>query len=177
MRISATLRSKIKKIRFILMDVDGVMTDGTLWMGPAGEEYKGFNSMDGHGIRMGQRSGLVFGILTGRDSDVVRSRARDLDIDVLVQRSRDKGRDFMRIVEKYQFKPQQVAFLGDDVVDLPPMLQSGLAIAVANAHPEVKKIADYTTLASGGRGAVREAVELIMRVQGTLSEWRMTSDE
>ncbi|MGI8782042.1 MAG: KdsC family phosphatase [Acidobacteriota bacterium] len=170
MKISPALKRKIKKIRLIMMDIDGVMTDGTLFMGPEGEEYKGFNSRDGHGVRMGQRAGLGFGILTGRESDVVRHRAANLGIDIVIQKSWDKGSDFLRIVEKLHLQPAEVAFVGDDVVDIPAMLHSGLGVAVADAQPEVKKIADYTTSASGGRGAVREVIELIMKTQGTWEE-------
>ena len=153
---------KAKKIELVILDVDGVMTDGSLIMGDDGQEYKAFNSLDGHGLRMLQDSGMTVAIITGRKSEVVNHRMNDLGITTIYQGYRDKTPAYEALLKEKNISPEKVAYVGDDVVDLPVMSRVGFAIAVQNAHPFVKKHADWVTDASGGRGAVREICELFL---------------
>ncbi len=154
-------------IKLIIFDVDGVLTDGSLFYGDDGEEYKAFNSRDGHGIKMLRASGVEAAILTGRTSQVVAHRARNLGIGRIVQGSEDKLHAYEHMLEEIGLRPEQTAFMGDDVVDLPAMRRCGLAITVPEAPEEVRARAQLVTKAGGGRGAAREACEFIMRAQGT----------
>lgn len=155
-------------IRLLVLDVDGVLTDGSLFLGDAGEQYKAFHSRDGHGIRMAQQGGLEVAILTGRDSQVVVHRMRDLGVRHLVQGRRDKGEALYELLNRAGFAPEHSAFVGDDVVDLPAMRRVALGIAVADAHPLVLEHADWHTRAAGGHGAVREVCETLLAAQGRL---------
>ena len=157
-----------KAIRLVLFDVDGVLTDGSLFLGDGGEQYKAFNSKDGHGMRMLVESGVQVGILTGRTSDVVTHRMRDLGIDLVVQGRRDKLDALGGLLDQAGVNEAATAFVGDDVVDLPVMHRVGLAIAVADAHPVVRQQAHWVTALPGGRGAAREVCEFIMQAQGNL---------
>jgi 3-deoxy-D-manno-octulosonate 8-phosphate phosphatase (KDO 8-P phosphatase) len=157
-----------REIRLLILDVDGVLTDGSLFLGDAGEQYKAFHSRDGHGIRMAQQGGLEVAILTGRDSQVVVHRMRDLGVRHLVQGRRDKGAALDELLNRTGFAPGQSAFVGDDVVDLPAMRRVALGIAVADAHPLVLEHADWHTQATGGHGAVREICETLLAAQGRL---------
>ena len=152
-----TYSTKQKKIELVIFDVDGVMTDGSLFMGDDGQEYKAFNSKDGHGLRMLLECGLQAAIITGRRSSLVEHRMRDLGIEIVFQGYRDKRPAFAELIEQTGLQPQQVAYMGDDVVDLPIMTQVGMAIAVNDAHPFVLQHADYITEKAGGCGAAREA--------------------
>jgi 3-deoxy-D-manno-octulosonate 8-phosphate phosphatase (KDO 8-P phosphatase) len=155
------------EIKLLLFDVDGVLTDGRLILGDDGQEYKAFNSRDGHGIKMLQRSGVTVGIITGRTSRVVEHRAQNLGIQHVYQGCVEKLPVYQELIERLGLESEQTAFAGDDVVDLPIMLQVGLAVAVDNAHPLVKQHAHWTTPSAGGAGAARELCELIMHAQGT----------
>ncbi len=157
-----------KDIRLVLFDVDGVLTDGSLFLGDGGEQYKAFNSKDGHGMRMLVDSGVKVGILTGRTSDVVTHRMRDLGIDLVVQGRRDKLDALGGLLQQAGASEETTAFVGDDVVDLPVMRRVRLAIAVADAHPLVRQHAQWVTALPGGRGAAREVCEFIMQAQGSL---------
>jgi len=157
-----------REIRLLILDVDGVLTDGSLFLGDAGEQYKAFHSRDGHGIRMAQQGGLEVAILTGRDSQVVVHRMRDLGVRHLLQGRRDKGEALDELLNRTGFAPGQSAFVGDDVVDLPAMRRVALGIAVADAHPLVLQHADWHTQATGGHGAVREICEALLAAQGRL---------
>ncbi|OOG27816.1 phenylphosphate carboxylase subunit delta [Thioalkalivibrio denitrificans] len=157
-----------KAIRLVLFDVDGVLTDGSLFLGDGGEQYKAFNSKDGHGMRMLVESGVQVGILTGRTSDVVTHRMRDLGIDLVIQGRRDKLDALGGLLDQAGVNEAATAFVGDDVVDLPVMRRVGLAIAVADAHPVVRQQAHWVTALPGGRGAAREVCEFIMQAQGNL---------
>jgi 3-deoxy-D-manno-octulosonate 8-phosphate phosphatase (KDO 8-P phosphatase) len=159
---------KAKRIRLAVFDVDGVMTDGTLYLTDSGEEIKGFNSRDGHGMKMLQDSGVEIAFLTGRTSRCVELRAQDLGIKLVFQGATDKGRVLTDLLAARKIEASATAFMGDDVVDLPALLRCGLALTVPDAPPLVKQHADYVTQASGGRGAVREVCELIMHAQGLL---------
>ena len=159
-----------KQIKLVIFDIDGVLTNGTLFIGDGGEEYKAFNSKDGHGLRMLIECGLQAAVITGRKSNVVRHRMNDLGIDIVFQGYRDKRPAFQALLEQTGLQPEQIAYMGDDVVDLPVMTQVGMAIAVQDAHPFVLQHADYVTEKPGGFGAAREAVETILSAQGLLQD-------
>lgn len=158
---------RARVIKLIIFDVDGIMTDGTLYLADDGQEYKGFNSLDGHGLKMLKSTGVELGIITGRNSQVVIHRARNLGITHLHQGAHDKLMVYRQLLGDLGLSPEQTAFMGDDVVDLPVMRRAGLAIAVPAAPDLVKAHSHYVTKREGGRGAVREACEFIMRAQGT----------
>ncbi len=162
------LTQRAQAVRLVVFDVDGVLTDGSLFLGDDGQEYKAFNSKDGHGMKMLQQSGVPIGIITGRTSNVVAKRMESLGIEHVYQGQLDKLPAFEALCAKLGVGPEQVAYVGDDVVDLPIMLRCGLAIAVADAHPLVHKHAHWSTDLPGGRAAAREVCELIMQAQGTL---------
>ncbi|HXN15599.1 MAG TPA: HAD-IIIA family hydrolase, partial [Usitatibacter sp.] len=159
---------RARRVRLAIFDVDGVMTDGTVWIGPQGEVFKGFNILDGHGVKMLQSAGVATAILSGRESAAVARRAAELSIMHVVQGAVDKLAAFHRLLERVSIAPEACAFMGDDLPDLPVMRCCGLAVAVANASEAVKAAAHYVTRASGGRGAVREFCELVLRAQGQL---------
>lgn len=157
---------RARAVKLIIFDVDGVMTDGTLYLADDGQEYKGFNSLDGHGLKMLKNTGVEVGIITGRNSQVVVHRARNLGITHLHQGAHDKLMVYRQLLGDLGISPEQTAFMGDDVVDLPVMRRAGLAVAVPAAPDLVKAHSHYVTRREGGRGAVREACEFIMRAQG-----------
>ncbi len=163
---------KAAQIKMLIFDVDGVLTDGSLFFGDDGQEYKAFNSQDGHGIKMLQSHGVVCAIITGRTSKVVEHRMRNLGVDpeLIYQGQHDKREGFKHLMEKTQLKPEQVAYAGDDIVDLPVMTQVGFAIAVQDAHPFVLKHADWQTPRPGGRGAARDICELLLEAKGVLQQ-------
>src|SRR5690606_10853906 len=146
------------------------MTDGRLTIGDDGQEYKSFHSLDGLGMKLLKASGVEMAIITGRTSHVVTKRAETAGIAHFYQGVEDKLEAFEDLVKKMNVLPEECAFMGDDVVDLPPMRRSGLAITVPTATPLVKEYAHYTTQAEAGRGAVREVCELLMKAQGTFEE-------
>jgi 3-deoxy-D-manno-octulosonate 8-phosphate phosphatase (KDO 8-P phosphatase) len=157
-------------VRLAIFDVDGVLTDGSLFMGDGGEEYKAFNSRDGHGMKMLVNNGVDTAIITGRTSNVVKHRGRDIQVKHLYQGAAEKLPVFERLIADLGITPQQTAFVGDDIVDLPIMLRVGLSVAVADAHPLVKEHAHWVTPSRGGRGAAREFCEMMMYAQGTYAD-------
>ena len=161
---------KAGKIELVIFDVDGVMTDGSLFMGDDGQEYKAFNSLDGHGMRMLQEGGINAAIITGRKSNVVEHRMKDLGITRVYQGYRDKIPAYEALISEVGLDIEQVAYVGDDVVDLPIMTRVGFAIAVQDAHPYVKKHAHWITQNVGGHGAVRDVCELILEARGLLTQ-------
>lgn len=163
-----SLESLAQRIELIVFDVDGVLTDGSLFIGDDGQEYKAFNSKDGHGIRMLHDAGVKSAILTGRKSAVVEHRAKDLGIDLVMQGYRDKRPAFVELLAQTGLSADVIAYVGDDVVDLPVMTQVGFAIAVNDAHPMVKRHAHWTTAAKGGCGAAREVCEFLIQSRGSL---------
>lgn len=165
---SETLQQRLRAIRLVIFDVDGVLTDGRLMLGDDGQEYKAFNSKDGHGMRMLQDSGVTLAILTGRRSQVVERRAADLGIGHVIQGRRDKLPAFEELLETTGHAPESVAYVGDDVVDLPVMRRVGVAVAVADASPLIREHAHWITANPGGYGAAREVCERIMQAQGSL---------
>jgi 3-deoxy-D-manno-octulosonate 8-phosphate phosphatase (KDO 8-P phosphatase) len=162
------IQEKAKQIKLVIFDVDGVLTDGSLYLGDDGQEYKAFNSRDGHGLKMLQSTGVEIGIITGRSSDVVRIRMESLGIKHVYQGKRDKLPAYFELRDKLQLTDAQVAYVGDDVVDLPIMRRVGLAIAVHDAHPFVLQHAHWQTPHAGGRSAGRDVCELLMDAQGKL---------
>src|SRR3989344_6920006 len=155
------------QVKLLLFDVDGVLTDGRLVIGDDGLEFKAFNSRDGHGIKMLQRHGVIVGIITGRTSDVVKHRVKDLGIKHVFQGCKEKLPVYRKLIKKLKLKPEQTAYVGDDVVDLPIMLHVGLAVAVQNAHALAKHHAHWITPSIGGYGAAREVCEMVLFAQGT----------
>ena len=160
--------NKARRVRLAAFDVDGVLTDGTLYLTDGGEEIKAFNSQDGHGLKMLRESGVELAIITGRSSRSVQLRAKNLGIELLYQGVEDKARAFAELLAARGLDAAATAYLGDDVIDLPVLPRCGLALAVPEAPLLVRQHAHYVTRAGGGRGAVREACELIMHAQGTL---------
>lgn len=161
---------RAKRIKLVVFDVDGVMTDGSLYLCDDGQEFKAFNSQDGLGMKMLKASGVSMAIITGRTSNVVVKRAENTGVAHFFQGVEDKLEAFQHLAKDLGLQLSQCAFMGDDVVDLPPMRRSGLAITVPAAPPLVKEHAHYVTSREGGRGAVREVVELIMHAQGTFDD-------
>ncbi len=153
----------------MIFDVDGVLTDGSLYLTDNGEEIKAFNSRDGHGMKMLSASGVELAIITGRTSRCVELRAKNLGIELVYQGVHDKARAYAELVAARGLTPAATAYMGDDVVDLPVLMRCGLALSVPDAPPLVKQHADYITRAYGGHGAAREVCELIMHAQGTLA--------
>ena len=168
--IDRDLMQRAAAIKLVLFDVDGVLTDGSLFIGDDGQEYKAFNSKDGLGIRMLQDSGVEVGIITGRTSDVVRHRMKNLGVTHLYQGQQHKLPAYEKLLAELGLEPEQTAYVGDDVVDLPILRRAGLAVVVADAHPLAKRHAHWETQFPGGRGAAREVCELIMEAQGTLDQ-------
>jgi 3-deoxy-D-manno-octulosonate 8-phosphate phosphatase (KDO 8-P phosphatase) len=164
--IGPEVRERASRVRMVLLDVDGVLTDGRLHMGSDGTEGRTFHVRDGHGIRMGQRGGLLFGILSGRESRVVSNRAAELYITEVHQGVFDKLQRLNEILERLLLPIDGVCFVGDDLVDVPVMRRVGLAAAPCDAMPEARQAAHYVTACAGGRGAVREVVDLVLRASG-----------
>jgi len=162
------ISERAARVRLVIFDVDGVLTDGSLFIDADGREIKAFHSRDGHGMKMLQSSGVELGIITGRTSEVVEHRMKSLGVEHVYQGQQEKLPAFVELIGKLGLEPEQVAYVGDDVVDLPIMCRVGLAIAVQDAHALVCKHAHWQTSQPGGRGAAREVCELIMMAQGTL---------
>lgn len=158
------------KIEWIFLDVDGVLTDGTLLYDANGIESKRFHTHDGHGIRMAQRAGIKFGLITGRRSPIVSSRAQELEIEEVHQRILNKGERFQEIKARLGLENDRVAYMGDDLIDLPILTQVGLAGAPQNALPDIRERVHWVSRYSGGAGAVREYIELIMKARGLWDE-------
>ena len=162
--------SRAENTRLVILDVDGVLTSGGLQFDNEGREYKTFNSLDGHGIRMLLTSGIQVAIITGRKSKLVSHRMADLGVELVFQGYRDKRPAFDELLNKTQLTADQIAYMGDDLPDLPVMSQVGLAIAVQNAHAFVKQNAHWVTASTGGSGAVRETTDFILQSQHLLDD-------
>ncbi len=164
-------RLKKKKVNFeniqlLVLDVDGVLTDGTIVINPDGSESKFFNVLDGHGIKMWRRAGLKVALLSGRASQPTRFRAEQLEVDYCLENCRDKMPALKKLLDELALTAKQTAFVGDDLPDISPMRCAGFAVAVANAVNEVKQYADFVTKLSGGSGAVREVIEYMLKKKG-----------
>jgi 3-deoxy-D-manno-octulosonate 8-phosphate phosphatase (KDO 8-P phosphatase) len=159
-----------QNIKLVIFDIDGVMTDGSLFYDNKGQEYKAFNAKDGHGIRMLKDAGIEIAFITGRTSELVLHRAENLGISpsLIYQGYRDKRPALQALLKKTQLSPNNIAYVGDDVIDLPIMKKVGLAIAVNDAHYFVRHHAHWITRNKGGQGAVREVCERILELQGKL---------
>ncbi len=178
-KLSAQARAR--KIKLLLFDVDGVLTDGKLFFLPLPAEsqtnrieFKGFHAHDGASISLARLGGIQTGLITKRSSETVALRARDLKLEFVYQGVSDKRACFDEVVEKAGLQREEAAFVGDDVIDLPAMRAGGLAIAVKNARAEVKKEAHYVTAHAGGDGALRDAVEFILKAQG---KWKSVVED
>jgi len=161
---------RAKIVRLLILDVDGVLTDGRLFFGPAGELMKAFHVRDGHGIKMAQRAGIEVAFISGRTSQAVGHRARELGVTRFFEGVRDKVAILEELKAALNLAAAAVAAVGDDLVDLPLMAQVGLAVAVADAAAEVKAAAHWVTSLPGGRGAVREVCDLLLKAQGRWEE-------
>jgi 3-deoxy-D-manno-octulosonate 8-phosphate phosphatase (KDO 8-P phosphatase) len=175
-RSVSALNARAKKIRVLLMDVDGVLTDGHVWLlsrrdGTA-SELKGFSAYDGAGLKLARAAGLRTGLITGRESSAVTQRARECEIEFVYQHRATKVGALEEILQTTGADANEVAYVGDDLPDIAVMQRVGLAVAVANAVPEVKRAAHFVTSRSGGEGAVREVIELIVKAQG---KWAVAS--
>jgi 3-deoxy-D-manno-octulosonate 8-phosphate phosphatase (KDO 8-P phosphatase) len=164
------LQARARKIKLLLMDVDGVLTDGRYWYvpGPGGGliETKAFHSHDGLGFRFAHQGGLKTGFITGRSSRVVEHRAKELGVHFLKQNAREKLEPYREILAAARLKDEDVCFVGDDILDLPLLTRVGLAVGVADGHEFLRRHVHYVTKQPGGAGAVRETIELILSAQG-----------
>jgi 3-deoxy-D-manno-octulosonate 8-phosphate phosphatase (KDO 8-P phosphatase) len=164
-----TLETRATRVRLLALDVDGVLTDGLLYYGNNGEELKAFNIKDGLGIKLLQKAGVKVAIITGRQSDIVSRRARELGIDDVVQGREDKHQALLELCQRHQLSMQECAYMGDDLPDLAAIVAAGLGMTVANASAAVRDAADWCSVYDGGRGAVREACEFILSTRGAWS--------
>lgn len=164
--MTAEAKARAPAIRLALFDVDGVLTDGKLWYGPAGEAMKSFHILDGHGLRMLERAGIATGLLSGRRSEATAARARELGLSHVILGAEDKLARFEALCAQLGLAASACAFVGDDLPDIPVLRHCGLAVAVANAVPEVKACAHLVTAARGGEGAVREFCDFLLEARG-----------
>lgn len=160
------LLARAARVRLMIFDVDGILTDGSLHFGPEGEALKTFNVLDGHGIKMLQQSGVATAIISARKSPIVARRAADLGIEHVQQGVHDKRSGYEKLREICAIGPEACGFIGDDVIDLPVLTRVGFAASVPNGHEDVRSRVHYVTRACGGRGAAREICDLILRAQG-----------
>jgi 3-deoxy-D-manno-octulosonate 8-phosphate phosphatase (KDO 8-P phosphatase) len=163
-------REKLKNIKLLLLDVDGVLTDGKIVYTDSGEQIKAFDVKDGHGLKLLMRSGAEVVLITGRESKVVLHRARDLGIQEVYQKVTNKIEIYEKILKEKNLEDIHVGFVGDDLIDIPVLKRVGFSAAVEDAIPEVKEIVDYVTSKKGGEGAVREVCELLLKSQNKWEE-------
>jgi len=164
------MENQLAKIKLLLLDVDGVLTDGRIIYDNHGNELKAFDVKDGHGLKMVQRAGIKVGIITGRRSDVVSRRAQELGIEILYQGALRKLEPYLEILSEQGLIDGQVAYVGDDIVDLPILHRVGFSATVADAVPDLFPCVDYITSRPGGGGAVREVCDLLVRASGQWDE-------
>ena len=160
------LNRKASVIELLILDIDGVMTDGSLFYDNQGEEYKAFNSLDGHGIRMLLENGIEIAVITGRQSKLVEHRMDNLGIKRIYQGYRDKLPAFQQLLQDTGLAAENIAYMGDDLADLPVMCRVGLSVSVPNGNGFVREHCDFVTQASGGKGAVRELCEFLLQAIG-----------
>jgi 3-deoxy-D-manno-octulosonate 8-phosphate phosphatase (KDO 8-P phosphatase) len=158
-----SIQSRLKKIKLLLLDVDGVMTDGRIILDSRGIESKAFHVRDGLGIKLAQKAGITVGIITGRKSEVVDLRARELGIHEVHQGAHDKITVYESLIEKYKLRDDEVAYMGDDIVDVDVFNRAGIAVTVADSDSAIKPHVHLVTKMAGGRGAVREFINLILK--------------
>ncbi|MBN3039323.1 MAG: HAD hydrolase family protein [Candidatus Omnitrophica bacterium] len=164
-----SVKEKAKKIRMLALDIDGVLTDGRIIYDERGKELKCFNVLDGMGLALLKMTDIKVALITAKGSGAVLRRAKDIGAVEVKQNSLAKGKALSAILKKYKLKNDEVCFVGDDLVDVPALKKAGLAVAVSNSCAEAKKAAHYVTRKKGGKGAVREIIEIILRAQG---KWR-----
>ncbi len=157
------MKEKLEKIKMLILDVDGVLTDGSIIVGDDGMEHKIFNVQDGHGIKLFQRAGYKTAIISGRETQATEIRAKQLGINLVYQNCKKKLPVFEQILKENSLSPDEICFVGDDLLDIPLVRRAGFGVAVANAIDELKEFADYVTDKKGGKGAVREVIELILK--------------
>jgi len=160
----------LRNVKWIILDVDGVLTDGKIIYDSNGNEIKKFCVKDGYGIYIAQKYGINFAIISGRYSKIVEIRADELGIKEVIQNSKDKLEDYQSLKEKYKFKNEEVIYIGDDIPDIPLLKTVGFPITVPNSPDILKKIAVYTTRNEGGNGAVREVIDLVLEAKGVYAE-------
>ncbi len=164
------MQSKLAKIKLLLLDVDGVLTNGQIIYDNQGNELKAFDVKDGHGLKLLQRAGIKVGIITGRSSDVVKLRAKELGIEIIYQGALRKLDPYLEILSEQGLTDEQVAYVGDDIIDLPILRRVGFSATVADAVPDMSPLVDYVATRPGGRGAVREICDLLLRACGQWDE-------
>jgi 3-deoxy-D-manno-octulosonate 8-phosphate phosphatase (KDO 8-P phosphatase) len=164
------ITERARRVRLLILDCDGVLTDGRIIMLPGGDETKAFDVKDGHAMVMSQRAGLPIAIISGRKSSVVRARAKELGVAHLHEMAWVKTEPYEKILTEEGLTDEVVCYVGDDVVDIPLLRRAGLAIAVADAVEEAKQYSHFVTTRAGGRGAVREVIEIILKAQGKWDE-------
>ena len=160
-----TITASLQKIKLLALDVDGVLTDGTIYISPAGEVFKGFNAKDGMGISCALRNNLQIAVITGRQSPIVERRCEELGIKLFMQGVKDKRLALQQMAQKLGLTREEIAYMGDDLNDIPAFKASGLSLVPADGSIEVLAVADIITKAKGGRGAVREAITMILAAQ------------
>lgn len=169
MRLSPRVLARARRVRLLVLDVDGVLTDGRMILAERGDELKAFHSRDGVAVALAKRAGLRTAMVTGESSPIAKARGAKLGVDSVVLGARRKGDTLEALCAEFGLTPEAAAYVGDDLLDIPAMQRAGLALAVADAAAPVKAVAHVVTRARGGRGAVRECVELILRAQGVLA--------
>ena len=167
--VNDAIIDKAKMLKLFVCDIDGVFSDGRIYLGNDGEELKAFHTKDGYGVKALGASGVDVAVITGRQSNIVQTRMTALNVRHIIQGKEDKLPCLVELIESLGLMPEQVAYIGDDMPDYECMTHVGLSIAVRDAHPAIASMADYTTKTNGGFGAVREICDLIMLSQGTLS--------
>lgn len=173
MRTRRDIVSRARKVRALIMDVDGVLTDGRMVLSEHGDELKSFYARDGIALELARRAGIRTAMVTGENSTVAKTRGAKLGVDTVVLGARRKAETLEALLAAYELPPEAAAYIGDDLLDIPAMQRVGLAVSVAGAPLEVKAVAHIVTRLAGGHGAVRECVELILKAQGA---WRATVD-
>lgn len=170
-RTPAALRARLTRLKLMIFDVDGVLTDGSLWYGEQGEMFKRFNALDGHGLKMLATSGIKVALVTGREGPIVDRRAAELGLGDVLQNVRDKGAVLTELVARYHLTFEESGFMGDDLIDLPAMQRAGFAASVPDAPAYITQAAHWVSTKSGGKGAVRECCDLILASQGRLGHF------
>lgn len=170
MTITDSFLERLRQVKVLVTDVDGVLSDSMLYYGPDGQFIKAFNVRDGLGLNMLKRYGYKLVILTGRSDGSVQRRATDLHFDLCLMGEGDKGNRLLKLMKDMSIEPSSVAYVGDDLNDLSAMREAGMKFAVSNASPEVKAVADYVTQAPGGGGGIREIAEMLLRATGHWDE-------
>lgn len=170
-RTSGALRERLARIKLMVFDVDGVLTDGSLWYGEQGEMFKRFNAQDGHGLKMLATSGIKVALVTGREGPIVDRRAAELGLGDVVQNVRDKAAVLTELVARYHLTLEESGFMGDDLIDLPAMQRAGFAASVPDAPAYMAQASHWVATKPGGKGAARECCDLILAAQGRLGHF------